>query len=91
VSSEEEKIIEERIYTVPIKKLMRGHRGLQRAKKAMKVLREFVKRHMHAEDVKIMQEVNEEIWKNGIRNPPRKIRIRVIRTEDNVIKVYLAK
>ena len=88
--SEEERILEERIYVVPIRKLMRGNRGLQRAKKAVATLKSFVSRHMHSEDVKIMEEVNKRIWGNGIRNPPRKIKIRVVRTENNVVKVYLA-
>ena len=86
----EEKILEERVYVVPLRKLMRGSRGLQRAKKAIKVLKHFVSKHMHSENVKIMEEVNQQVWNNGIRNPPRKIKIRAVRTEDNIVKVYLA-
>ncbi|RLG61163.1 50S ribosomal protein L31e [Candidatus Geothermarchaeota archaeon] len=84
-----EEVIEEREYVVPIKKLMRGSKGYLRAKKAAKVLREFISRHMHTENVKLMEEVNRKIWERGIRNPPRRIKVRVIRTRDNVVKVYL--
>lgn len=84
--SEEEKVLEERVYTVPLK--IKG-RGLHRAKKAVKILKEFISRHMHSENVKIMTEVNEKIWSRGIRNPPRRIKVKAVRTEENVVKVYL--
>ena len=87
----EKEVLEEREYVVPLRKLMRGSKGYHRAKKAIKVLKKFISRHMHSENVKIMNEVNEEIWSKGIRNPPRKIKVKVVRTEENIIEVHLSK
>ncbi len=38
----------------------------------------------------IDEEVNEYLWKRGIENPPSKIRIKVLKTEDGVVEVSLA-
>ena len=90
--SESEKIVEERLYVVPLAKLIRGSRGLHRTKKAIRRLREFIARHMHVDEgnVKISEEVNEKLWERGIRNPPRRIKVKVSLTEDNVARVELA-
>ena len=76
------RIIEERVYIVPLYKAFRYKRGLHRAKKAVKFLRSFMERHMKDPNIRISEEVNELIWSRGIRNPPRRIKVRVVRTED---------
>ena len=38
----------------------------------------------------IDEEVNEHLWKRGIENPPSKIRVKVLKTEDGVVEVSLA-
>ena len=43
-----------------------------------------------AELVYISQEINERLWENGIKNPPRKIRIRAVKTVEGLVRVYLA-
>jgi len=83
----ESEIVEERIYVVPLWIKLRKMRGLHRAKKVVKFLREWVSRHMKSENVKISTEVNEAIWARGIRNPPRRIKVRVVRTKDDVVWV----
>mgnify|MGYP000215084807 CR=1 FL=1 len=90
--SESEEIVEERTYVVPLAKLIRGSRGLHRTKKAVRRLREFIARHMHVseENVKISKEVNEKVWERGIKNPPRRVKVKVLLTEDNVARVELA-
>jgi len=88
----EEEIQEERFYVVPLAK-----KGFERAarwkasKKAVKVLQEFLVRHMKPEgEVYISQDLNERIWERGIKHPPRKIRIRVTKSTDGIVRAYLA-
>lgn len=97
----EEEIVEERFYTIPLGKawLMPPNK---RAPKAMRILRDFVKKHMKLEARKeeeeevepkrliISNEVNERIWSRGIEKPPRKIRIRAAKDKDGNVTVYLA-
>ena len=85
----EEEIIDERIYTVPLAKARKGPRT-KWAKKAVRYLRDYMTRHMKPDALVISQEVNEQIWKRGIKKPPRKLRIRATKNIDNLVVVYLA-
>ncbi len=87
---EEEEIIDERIYTVPLRKAYWTGSRLRRSNKAIRVLRKFVERHMKPEELLIQPEVNERIWSRGIQKPPRRVRIRATKNSDNLVRVYLA-
>jgi len=87
---EEEEIIDERIYTVPLRKAYWAGSRLRRSNRAVRVLREFVERHMKPEELLIQPEVNERIWSRGIQKPPRRVRIRATKNSDNLVRVYLA-
>jgi len=96
VSLEEElELIEEREYVVPLGRLYWGPRK-KRAKKAIRILREFALRHLrrlNVEEVKIDPKVNEYIWSRNIEKPPRrvKVKIKVFRgDEGNIAKIELA-
>ena len=88
----EEEIQEERIYTVPLAKEFMKTKNWKRTKKAVKALRQFAVRHMkpEADMVFISQDVNERLWENGIKNPPRKIRVRMTKSVEGLVRVYLA-
>lgn len=99
----EEEIVEERFYTIPLGKawLMPPNK---RAPKAMRIIKDFVKRHMKLEARKesgdeeesetrrliVSNDVNEKVWSRGIEKPPRKIRIRAAKDKDGNVTVYLA-
>ena len=80
---------EERIYTVPLGRAWVAPR-YRRAEKAVTVLRKFVQRHMKPEEVVIETAVNEAIWARGIKNPPRKIRVRLSKDDEGLVTVSLA-
>jgi len=61
----------------------------KRARRAIKVIREFALRHMKAEDAKISEGVNTAIFRNGMQKPPRRIKVRIVKGEDAVAKVWL--
>ena len=84
-----EEIIDERIYVVPLAKARRGPRN-KRAKKSIRYLREYMKRHFKPESLIISQEVNERIWSRGIQKPPRKLKVRATKNIDGLVVVYLS-
>jgi len=99
---EEEEIVEERIYTVPLGKawIMPPRK---RTPRAMRMIRAFITKHMKLEAKKegeeeeeepskliITNEVNEKVWERGVEKPPRKIRVRAAKDKDGNITVYLA-
>lgn len=91
--SEEEAPLEEegetRIYTVPLKRAYYVPR-YRRTEKAIRIIREFISRHMKAEKVVISQRLNEKIWSRGDQKPPRRIRVKAVKDKEGVVKVDLA-
>ncbi|MDY6773748.1 MAG: hypothetical protein SVS85_00985 [Candidatus Nanohaloarchaea archaeon] len=60
-----------------------------RASKAMKLVKEYVRRHSGVETVSVSNAVNEELWKSGARNPPKSLEIQVL-VEEGTAHVELA-
>jgi len=78
----------ERIYTVPLGKVWAWRRN--RAPRAMRTLKDFITRHMKAEEVIIGSDVNEEIWRRGMQKPPRRIRVKAEKDSEGKVTVTLA-
>lgn len=57
----------------------------------MRVVKDFIRRHMKPESIIISREVNEHLWSKGIEGPPRRIRVKAVRDKDDVVTVYLVK
>lgn len=91
MSETSESIVEERIYTIPFSKVIYGRRipRPRRTPRAVRYLRSFIKKHLRCDEIIIDSEVNEFMWARGIQHPPRKIRVRVVKTEEDVVTVYL--
>ena len=87
--SVEEEIVEERIYTIPFYPKLKYSTRYKRAPRAVRILKEFIYRHMKAEDIIIDPALNEYLWARGIQKPPRKVRVRAIKDEDGFVEVYL--
>jgi large subunit ribosomal protein L31e len=79
----------ERTYNVPLRKEYRKVPRWRRTKKAVDALREFLVKHMKSEDVKLSQELNEHVWKHGIKNPPHHVKINVTKDEKGVVNADL--
>ncbi len=86
----EEKDIK-RIYNIPLRKGFLKSAKWKRSKKAMKVLKEFLARHMKTDikNVLIGKNLNEHVWKNGIRNPPHHVKVEAIKDKDGIVKTEL--
>ena len=74
--------MEERIYTINLRKSISKVAKWEKSKKSVYAVRNFLKRHMKGDVVKIGKSITEEIWKRGNQNPPKSIRIHTILTED---------
>jgi large subunit ribosomal protein L31e len=87
---EEIEIVEEKFYTVNLRDLWTAPKD-KRAPKAVRALREFVKRHMKVDNVKVSNEINQEIWARSIQKPPRKLKIRAVKDKEGQVIVFPAK
>ncbi|MBC7115209.1 MAG: large subunit ribosomal protein L31e [Archaeoglobi archaeon] len=85
--------MEERIYTIPLRRKVQTVPRWRRSEKAVKVVREFLAKHMKAEidKVKIDESINKKIWERGSQKPPARIRVRAVKFDDGVVEAELVK
>lgn len=81
----------ERIYTVPLRKGFHETTEYKKTKKAVTTLKEFLARHMKTpiEQVHIGLNLNKELWKHGIKNPPARVKVVVIKEDNGDVKAEL--
>lgn len=79
-----------RTYNVPLRKGFLKVPKYKRAKKAVNTLRAFLIRHMKSEDVKIGKQLNNYIWRHGIKNPPHHVKVDVVKEDDGTVLAELA-
>ncbi len=79
----------DRLYTVNLSDAY-SHQHTKRAKWAIALLRSFVAQHLKvaASKVKLSTNISSTLYTRGIQNPPRSIKIRVIKSGD-AVRVYL--
>ena len=82
---------EQKIITVNMRRGIEKVPPYKRAAAAAKYLRAFIKRHMKASEVKIMQEVNDEIFSRGMKDPKVKIRVVCSKDDKKMVTVNLIK
>jgi len=88
---EEIEVVEERVYTIPLRHVWVVTPRGRRAPRAVRDVRNFVFRHMKAEEVSISEEINQQLWSRSINKPPRKIKIRAVKDKEGKVIVYPAK
>ncbi len=79
---------EEKTYNIPLRKEFQKAPKYKRAKKAITALKDFLKRHLKSDDIKIGKHLNEKIWKDGIKNPPHHVKV-TAKKDENVIHAEL--
>ncbi|MCE2505945.1 MAG: 60S ribosomal protein L31 [Nitrosopumilaceae archaeon] len=76
----------ERVYTIPLGKVLLSQ-SQHRAVRAINMIKEFARHHMKVEDIKIEEDLAHQIWAKGVRSPPRKIRVRMSKTDEGYVLV----
>jgi len=79
----------ERTYVIPLRREFQKVPIWRKTEKAIVAAKEFLVRHMKSEEVRLSKEVNEYIWRHGIKNPPHKVKVNVEKDEDGVVTAYL--
>ena len=78
----------ERIYTIPLADAFECPRNV-RGKRAVRLVQSFALRHMKAEEVRISEGLNSLILRDGIQKPPRRVKVRMVKGGDNLVRVWL--
>ena len=71
-----------RDYTINLHKLCHKTQFKKKAPKALTQIRKFAAANMKTDDVRIDTEVNAWVWNQGIRNIPRRVRVRLSRKKN---------
>jgi large subunit ribosomal protein L31e len=61
----------------------------KRTDRVVNMIREFAEKHMKSSEVKLDQDLNRQIWSRGKTNPPRKVRVKMVKDEDGTVTVSL--
>ena len=59
----------------------------KRTDRVINLIREFAKKHMKTEEIKIDQDLNRQIWNRGKSNPPRKVRVKMVKDDNGIVIV----
>jgi large subunit ribosomal protein L31e len=73
-----------RIYTINLGKARLTPR-YRRTDRVVNMIREFARKHMKSNEVKLDQELNRHVWKRGKAHPPRRLRVRMTKDEDGIV------
>jgi len=74
---------DERVMTVPLRDVLAGTET-DRADKAMSLIRSHLAQHFNVEEdvIRLDPSINEAVWERGRSKPPRKLRVRAARFEE---------
>ncbi|MEK6873629.1 MAG: 50S ribosomal protein L31e [Nanoarchaeota archaeon] len=91
--ADSKKTVIEREYTIPLRREFMKVPRHKRTPKAVKAVKQFIAKHMKIPDrnlknVKLDKWLNNELWFRGIKNPPHKIKVKVVK-ENDIVKVSL--
>merc|ERR1712001_389915 len=81
-----------REYTIHLHKRIHGVGFKYRAPRAIKEIKKFAEKMMNTSDVRVDTSLNKAVWSHGIKNVPRRVRVRLARKrnedEDSANKLY---
>ena len=77
-----------RVYTINLGKAWLTPR-YRRTDRVMNMVRQFAVKNMKSDEVKIDQDLGRHIWARGKTNPPRKVRVKMVKDEDDIVTVSL--
>lgn len=71
-------------YVIPLKQVTSNKPRKGRAKKAIRAIKLFVKKHkrLNEDQIAISKEVNEKVWENGMFGIPKKIEVELKKIEE---------
>src|ERR671933_2030889 len=77
-----------RVYTINLGKAWLTPK-YRRTDRVINMVREFAVKNMKSDEVKIDQDLSRHIWTRGKTNPPRKVRVKMVKDEDDIVTVSL--
>ena len=73
----------EKVFTIPLRKAFEKSQRI-RSPYAIRLIKDYIQTHTKAEEVRIGKHLNSAIWSRGIKKPPRKVKINIIKDGSTV-------
>jgi large subunit ribosomal protein L31e len=83
------KVTVEREYIIPLRKEFQKAPSYKRAKKTITAIKEFLTKHMKSDNIKLGKYLNLKVWEHGMKNPPHKVKVKVEKYDDGLVKAEL--
>lgn len=77
-----------RVYIIPLRKAKIKPR-VRRANAAVRIIQEYLIRHMKADEVKMDTSLNEAVWERGIHHIPSRVKVKATKI-DKIVRASLA-
>src|SRR3989344_3048732 len=74
----------ERQYTIPLRRAFMKAPNYRKTKRAVNEIKYFLQKHMKSEIIKIGSHLNLELWEKGKKNPPPRVKVKVLKRDDIV-------
>ncbi len=79
---------EEKIFVIPLGEVKEVPQ-YKRSRRAAKLVREYLVRHMKSDDVKIDPKINEKLFERGVKKPPARIRVKAVKDDAGLVNASL--
>jgi large subunit ribosomal protein L31e len=80
---------EEKIIMVNLRKELKKVPRWTRASKAVRIIKEILEKQIETENLEIDKNLNEKIWSRSSKNPPVKLRIKIVKVDEKTSKAEL--
>ena len=73
---------EEKLFTIPLRKEFIKVASYKKTPRAIREVKKFISKHMKVDEVKIGKHLNLKLWKDGIKSPPPRVKVKSIKEDD---------
>ncbi len=81
--------MEERVYTINLRRGVLTSSRWRKSDDSVAFVRNFLKKHMKSDNVKLDGSISKKIWEHGNQNPVRKIRVKVEKDDEGIVTAKL--
>ncbi len=74
---------EEKIVTINVRKFLKKIPKWRRTSSVMKIIKTQLQKQTKSKKLIMDKKINQKVWANGIENPLTKIRVKVVKENDN--------
>lgn len=79
----------ERVYNVPLRREYMKAPRHKRTPKAIRALRAFLAKHMKSDNIILGNQLNQLIWRDGIKNPPHHVKLTAVKDDTGKVTAEL--